>query len=92
MTYTHPELITPDLQMLTDAFRRWGQEHRPVEISLESRIEAWTLMGLLQLVVRHPELGPESRGLAERLGRLIQERICDTAALEVLAERGWTGE
>ena len=87
MTATTPPDL--NLRVLAEAFHRWEQNPQPVSIAIESRVEAWMLMGLLQLVCRHPDLSEELSQLAERLARMIQSQVCDTDQLADLAELGW---
>lgn len=54
--------------------------------------EAWYLFALLQVMLRDPkvatlpEIGPFVREFADR----IEQRLCKTPAMALIARRGWT--
>ncbi|MGH3942484.1 MAG: hypothetical protein ACRDTG_28450 [Pseudonocardiaceae bacterium] len=75
------------ITLLIETFRRW--ERTPPCVVALPKHEAWTLMGLLQLLHRHPHLEPTMLDFIQRLGRGIQEALCDTAQLYAFAEDGW---
>lgn len=74
------------ITLLADAFRRWHEQPFPITMSKRN---AWILMGLCQLLHRHPLLEPELLTFVEQLGRKIQDNICDDPELYSLAETGW---
>lgn len=76
------------ITLLLNAIRRWNRQPDTVTITL-SKTESWTLMTLLQLLHRCPDLQPSTVRLVERVGRGIQEMVCDDPELCVLAEAGW---
>ena len=54
-----------------------------------SPAEAFALMGLLQLVLRHPALSGYPREYAQSLAENIQQRISVSPAIAEAARRGW---
>lgn len=48
---------------------------------------AFTLIGLLQLVWRHPDLSPQMRQVIEKIARLLQGRFGTDIQAEI--ELGW---
>lgn len=64
-------------------------EHHPgVHLELTA-IEAWMLLGQIQIACRHPENNGISRATVEKLARQIQAGLAVTPALAAVAERGW---
>lgn len=55
-------------------------------------IDAWCLMGELQLACKHPLNIGLPREVAETVARGIQRELATTPALQKLAEAGWTDE
>jgi hypothetical protein len=52
-------------------------------------VEAWALLGQIQLACRHPmNLGP-TRQIAEQIARQLQAAVATTPALAAVAEMGW---
>ena len=74
------------LQVVKAACARWNLAE-PVEIELENRYQAFLLMGALQLAFRHP--AQPFRDVIERMGRQIQDAICDREDIYLIAESGW---
>jgi hypothetical protein len=57
--------------------------------------EAFMLLSILQLALRHPAMAQTSPTVAEfarALAENIQERLCKTPAMKEIAERGWQQE
>ena len=75
------------IALLLSAFRRWNGQ--PGVMITLSKTESWTLMGLLQLLHRHPDMESRTLRFVERVGRQIQGMVCDDPELYVLAEAGW---
>lgn len=67
-----------------DALRH---EHPEVLLRLEA-VDAWYLIGILQLVLRHPTLPESSRDCAERVKAALVERIAITPALATVVRMG----
>lgn len=54
--------------------------------------QAFTLLGMLQLVLRHPKVQPGSgpaSEFAQGLAEEIIERLCITEAMREVARQGW---
>jgi hypothetical protein len=54
--------------------------------------EAFYLLALLQLALRHPFVDTDTPGAAqfgEQLARNIESRLCKTPAMAEVARRGW---
>jgi hypothetical protein len=54
--------------------------------------EAWMLLSLLQLALRHPGVSSDTKGVAEfgkALAKNIEGRLCRTPAMQEVARRGW---
>ncbi|MGH3942639.1 MAG: hypothetical protein ACRDTG_29250 [Pseudonocardiaceae bacterium] len=75
------------IALLAEAFRRW--EHDPPCVITLPKHQAWNVMGLFQLLHRHPHLDRKMLDFVERFGRQIQTMICDTPQLYAFAEDGW---
>jgi hypothetical protein len=60
----------------------------PVLIELQP-IEAWVLLGQLQLALRHPENTGPSAKITRVLARHIQARVAGSGVLAAVAEAGW---
>jgi len=54
-----------------------------------SKLEAWIVMGNLQLSLHHPKNLGATSILAESVARRIQKLLAVTPALQHLAEMGW---
>jgi hypothetical protein len=52
-------------------------------------LQAFTLLGLLQLALRHPKIDGYPRDFASSLAHNIEERIGRTPAIRETARRGW---
>jgi hypothetical protein len=52
-------------------------------------LEAFTLLGLLQLALRHPKIDGFPREFGQGLAHNIEERIGKTPAIREIARRGW---
>lgn len=76
--------------LIEDAFERWA-ERPPIPLQLAPR-DAWAAMVGLQF---HARSGPTAPWMPDfqqavmRVGRLIQDNVCDSAELYELAERNW---
>jgi hypothetical protein len=51
--------------------------------------EAFTLLAILQLVLRHPRIDGPTGEFARSLAENIEERLCKTPALKEVARQGW---
>jgi hypothetical protein len=54
--------------------------------------EAFSLLALLQLALRHPGIGSDAKGtgaFGRALAENIQGRLCRTPAMQEVARRGW---
>jgi|KBSMisStaDraftv2_1062788.scaffolds.fasta_scaffold2197489_1 hypothetical protein len=57
--------------------------------------EAFTLLALLQLALRHPyldDVGATTADFARNLAENIEQRLCITPAMQEVARRGWQPE
>lgn len=54
--------------------------------------EAFMLLALLQLVLRHPRLPTSTAEFARGLAKNIEKRLCITPALKECVRRGWETE
>lgn len=54
--------------------------------------EAFMLLAVLQLALRHPGLDGAAGSFARELAENIQERLCVTPALKEVARLGWEPE
>lgn len=57
--------------------------------------EAFTLLAVLQLALRHPNLaakGATAAEFARSLAENIERRLCKTPALQEVASQGWNPE
>ena len=52
-------------------------------------LEAWALLGHVQLACRHPGNNGVTREIAVRIARQFQHMIASMGALAIVAERGW---
>jgi hypothetical protein len=52
-------------------------------------VDAFTLLSLLQLALRHPTIAGYPRELAVKLARDIEERLGKSPAIHEIARRGW---
>lgn len=61
-----------------------------VRIEMAHR-DAWELVGGLQLLLRHPQVGeaPPLAAFFEQFGRTLQNSVADDADLYALLETGW---
>jgi hypothetical protein len=75
------------LAALQEALDRW-QSQPPTTLKI-GLLDAWVVLGCIQLAVRHPATGPSVVEHATRAGRAIQDAICNTAELRAIAETGW---
>lgn len=64
------------------------QEHPGMNLQL-SGVDAWSLLGALQLVCRHPGIGAAVRARIERIARTIQAGFDGMPLAADLAQRGW---
>lgn len=55
-------------------------------------LEAWALLGHVQLACRHPNNNGITREIAMRIAREFQSMIAREGALAIVAERGWQKE
>jgi hypothetical protein len=55
-------------------------------------LEAWALLGHVQLASRHPGNNGKTREIAIRIARELQQMIARDGALAIVAERGWQRE
>ncbi|MFJ2110779.1 hypothetical protein ACIOEX_02430 [Streptomyces sp. NPDC087850] len=61
----------------------------PVTVTMERR-EAWVVMMVLQTALTHPTIADSPMGpLVERVGRHLQDGLCDDPELYAMAESGW---
>ncbi len=51
--------------------------------------EAFQLLAIMQLALRHPELKGPTAAFGYKLALSIQDRLCKTPALQEVARRGW---
>lgn len=66
------------------------QEQKNGNVLLDLSLpEAWSVFGMLQLALRHPELPANSKRVTTYIARRLQSLIATTPALEELARRGW---
>jgi hypothetical protein len=75
------------LPILAAAFKRW-KEQPPIDFRA-SRVDAFTLMGCLQLAWRHPDLSEAQHAIIEGFGRQIQGALAESPELDDLMEAGW---
>lgn len=54
--------------------------------------EAFMLLAVLQLALRHPGLDGAAGAFARGLAENIEQRLCVTPALKEVARRGWDSE
>ena len=64
------------------------EEHPGVVLRLGA-VEAWAVLGQLQLACRHPANNGPTRQIAEQVARQLQAAVATTPALRVVAEMGW---
>jgi hypothetical protein len=55
-------------------------------------LEAWALLGHVQLACRHPGNNGVTREIAVRIARQFQQMIASEGTLAIIAERGWHRE
>jgi hypothetical protein len=54
--------------------------------------EAFMLLAILQLVLRHPRVDGPTGEFARSFAENIEERLCKTPALKEVARQGWQPE
>lgn len=61
------------------------------EISMRlTTVQAWSLLGAVQLAARHPETAESSCiAIAAAIGRVLQDRVATSPAMAEVARRGW---
>ncbi|MBE9500723.1 hypothetical protein IHE61_30960 [Streptomyces sp. GKU 257-1] len=74
-------------RLMRDAVARWS-DMGPVELGM-TRYDAWLVLMALQTAVSHPELAGPTGARMERIGRQIQEAVCDDAEVYAAAEAAW---
>jgi len=81
--------------MPPDLFEAFARDFRilddlvgPVEFKL-GPVEAWQLMGLLQLALAHPANTGAAAETGRKLALQLQAHLAVTPALQAVAERGW---
>ena len=52
-------------------------------------LDAWVVLGLLQVALSHPETPDNTREVGERVARSLQEAVAPDGALAEVAELGW---
>lgn len=52
-------------------------------------LEAWALLGQIQLAMRHPKNVGPTRRMVESIARRIQFVVAPEGALAIIARRGW---
>lgn len=79
-------------ELIIEAFKRWEAADRgPIQIQLLPR-DAWAAMIALQMGARGRPLALWMEDLQQaigRVGRALQDNVCDSAELYELAERNW---
>jgi len=76
------------LKQFQEDFAALCASEEPVALHL-TKLEAWIVMGNLQLSLRHPKNVGASSILAESVARRIQKLLAVTSALQHVAEMGW---
>lgn len=75
------------VEIVSEAYRRWAKMG-DVPIAIHPQ-DAYIAMGGLQLLTRHPGIDERMKKVFEKVGRVIQETICDNPEIYALAETGW---
>jgi hypothetical protein len=55
-------------------------------------LEAFMLLGILQLALRHPGMADATGQFARALAENIEQRLCITPAMKEIAQAGWRPE
>jgi len=74
-------------RLMRDAVARWA-DMGPVQLGM-TRYDAWLVLMALQTAVSHPELAGPTGARMERIGRQIQESVCDDPEVYAMAEAAW---
>lgn len=75
------------VETLTAAVKRW-KDRPPIVVGLH-RIDAYSIICGLQLLMRHPDIGERMRETFEGFGRVLQEEVSDDPEIYALLESGW---
>lgn len=75
------------VETVAAAVRRW-QNEPPLQLPL-GRWEAYCLIAVIQLALRHPALGEAVTVAITRVGRRLQPMVADTPELAEIIRRGW---
>ena len=78
-------------QKYLDAISTLREAKTPLTIQIQ-QLDAFILLGVLQVVLRHPQLPEGSKRLATELARSIQSSIAPSGILAELAEEGWKSQ
>lgn len=76
------------VETVAAAVRRW-QNEPPLQLPL-GRWEAYCLIAVIQLALRHPALGDTIASAITRVGQRLQPMAADTPELQEIIQRGWT--
>jgi hypothetical protein len=75
-------------RQFSEEFRNLCLDPQPIELLL-SKLQAWALLGQLQLALRHPKNKGATADLAKHVAQIIQKQVAVTPALAEVAKRGW---
>jgi hypothetical protein len=78
-------------QLLVDEIRDLTEDGAGLPC-IFSAVEAFTLLSLLQLALRHPGLHGYTRDFATRLAKDLESRLSVTPAIRESVRRGWNPE
>jgi hypothetical protein len=70
------------------ALTKLAADPQPVLLEM-SKLQSFILLGMLQLVTRHPDLPDTSRAVAVGIARTIQSGVLSEPPLSIIAEMGW---
>lgn len=90
------DIHSPEFQKMAEAeIARLESDPQEVQLCL-SKCDAFMLLGLLQLITRHPAYAPggvksnsPSARLLRAIGSAIEKEVCDSPALKIVAAAGW---
>ena len=71
-----------------EEFKALCEDKQPVILEL-TKLQAWSLLGQIQLALRHPQNNGPTGDIAREIALGIQEKVAPSPALAEVARRGW---